>query len=1218
MTNDSDEVRRYTDLTDDLFCRPNSEYGENQFVQIGTPTVVVSGVMARVTLQRAGDESDRYELTLFEGIDGFAGDLWERSTKTLLRLRPLNHTGIPEIIAARYISARRIAFTLTRELGRPLDLDEAVRWAADRPVDAFEQFSILLDALRQLHGARVMHRGLLPGAFRTRSDSTGWHLSLARFEMSTLISNLIRRVVAGDTFEVRTVVCQIYLPPGDAEDAARHLAYLAPEMHGYIFDEEQRSRRDWDSTDIFGLGVLGWELFCGGLPNILPDELTGVATATGIGRVQALQKLHRAMKEHLRTKAPVPEALRSILLTMLDAQPDRRDTSFQLALRLEQEWDGIRSTWETAVDQPYLVAFMPTESIDTIYSQRRWISRSPEDAAGRDELRAFFDRELRQAFLVHSASGARGYATGPDDVLAEAEWVLVGERAVWFCAYLREHVGMDGRQGVVCEDALLIKYFREHETARELYEAQPRRRVPAIDLVAFKPDQSLAHVRKGRPTWRRLNESVKRRNQRDPLNEKWLKSLDFLLEYQRIELDARTYPFVLEDAGTGPTVLVRHDKNREHRWLHRSPLLTAFATMRHRRPALGDFLTELDDEGDAILVEVDSRLDQPGFTRDSMTAEFVARRDQDTVELRAFRGRTIPKCGWLRPARDRGDRPNLMRQIRARQALENQPGLVRALREPDSFHLSRQHWSLDTSDGKLLGNASMVIREMLTLQPFYALQGPPGSGKTHAVAHALRAFLAAEAGARVLVSAQSNFALDNLGDRLVKTLPKDLLVLRQAAEGRETENVRHDLQSYTLDNLTTQVVSDVERAMARHLGDDADIRGDMKEDGRFDDEPPLSKEERALAGEWRGLVRSNQIELSDRIRASANVVLATCSIAETIFNGATSLTENFDWVIVEEAAKAWPTEVIIPLVLGTRWTLVGDHRQLGAHRSDSVERFLDELQFHPNEEVRSHFDRMDDHLSVLNLFRSLFEQKENVVANYPSAARTRERKGLGKLTMQFRMHNDIAEPVRRVFYPLDPPVMDADGLPESFLETYDSTAPSHGVTAPTFLAGKALIWLDTSERSGCDEEPRWSNDGEVELIESVVNGMRPAPSPVAEDGDDDLVVLTPYRAQVKKLRRRGVLNGRVHTVHSFQGRESDRVIVSLVRTRTRGDEPALNVGHVGQDEVANVLLSRAKGLLLLVGNFRHFADNGGENWNMITRIVERYGKVVPADLWDRP
>jgi len=137
----------------------------------------------------------------------------------------------------------------------------------------------------------------------------------------------------------------------------------------------------------------------------------------------------------------------------------------------------------------------------------------------------------------------------------------------------------------------------------------------------------------------------------------------------------------------------------------------------------------------------------------------------------------------------------------------------------------------------------------------------------------------------------------------------------------------------------------------------------------------------------------------------------------------------------------------------------------------------------------------------------------------------------------------------------------------------------------------------------------------VALIEKMVSRMNPPPAPPGDDGVDSLAILTPYLAQLTKLESRDILRGRGHTVHSFQGREADRVLVSLVRTARISDRPTQNVGHVGRDEVVNVLLSRARRLLVLVGRFAHFRDNGGPTWQLVTGIVEQYGHVVPVAEW---
>ena len=165
-----DEMQRYADLVDELFCRPNAEFAG--YRRLESPAIVVPGLMARVALHAPGD-TVRSELTIFEGIDGFAGELWERSARTMLRMRPLQHAGLPDIVAAKFLACRSIGITLTRDPGMPVDLDQATAWAASQPIDAFEQFSVLLDALRQLHGVRILHRGMLPGAFRYHAEGDG-------------------------------------------------------------------------------------------------------------------------------------------------------------------------------------------------------------------------------------------------------------------------------------------------------------------------------------------------------------------------------------------------------------------------------------------------------------------------------------------------------------------------------------------------------------------------------------------------------------------------------------------------------------------------------------------------------------------------------------------------------------------------------------------------------------------------------------------------------------------------------------------------------------------------------------------------------------------------------------------------------------------------------------------------------------------------------------
>ena len=65
-------------------------------------------------------------------------------------------------------------------------------------------------------------------------------------------------------------------------------------------------------------------------------------------------------------------------------------------------------------------------------------------------------------------------------------------------------------------------------------------------------------------------------------------------------------------------------------------------------------------------------------------------------------------------------------------------------------------------------------------------------------------------------------------------------------------------------------------------------------------------------------------------------------------------------------------------------------------------------------------------------------------------------------------------------------------------------------------------------------------------------------------------------------------SSRIFSVHEFQGREADIVVASLVRDRVRGRNPHNNLGHLAQPELVNVLFSRARRLLVVIGRFQHF------------------------------
>ncbi|MFD3746380.1 AAA domain-containing protein [Nocardia sp. NPDC058633] len=1205
---------QYKALINRLFCRKSAPYGG--FDMIGGPTIVAADTMVRAQLIRKGDELGRYELQLFDGVEGFAGDLWEYGLHSLMRLDALDHPALPRIENGAFDVSERIAFTLTDYPGEPVNLDETIEWARTNPAAAWEQFSLLIDALSELNGAQVLHRNLTIASLRSYHPDDGDRaLRLCGFEMSTLIGDILRRGSYREQRE-RERLRELYLQPPPNLERARHYLYFAPELHTYLFDSRADGRHEWVTTDVFGLGVLGWELFVGPIPELLPQPYAAMAAATGSDIADALARMHREMRSRLTSQGNLPRALTTLLVSMLDSDPVTRTTSFDAATAIAKNWEMFSERDETTLPAPYLIAFMPDLSVETLYTERHWIAHPPTEAAGRAELATFLGKELAGTELVHCPTGAIGYVPprySGDTALEDAQWVLIGAQAVWFCAPLKEWIG---EQEIVDDRILVIRFLADRPFARDLIGKRPRRRVSSFELIPFRLRTPIHKDRTGHPSWKSMFDGVTSTKRKHPADFEFVQSLRFLLEYQQTETVARCYAFHRIDSAERGTVVIEFDSARDDLRRHGSPMLTYFAIDHRRRPMFGDFFDQL-DPGDKPIVQLEiSRSGRrPDFRRATIVVDFVRRRSATEIEVSTLGGDRIPAHGWIRATSDSGTAPQLRRQARALIDLENKTALIRALRNPTSIDFSRGR-NYSGPPETLQGNAETVIGKMLALQPFYALQGPPGTGKTMVASEALLRYLTADPGRRVLVTAQANFALDHLGLELIKKLPKHTLVLRWTSDSLDTDpegagtdpsaatagrrRIHEDLVPHVIERLTHRTVADIEREIAARM------------DGSISAEESWSPEELRLAKQWAQIVRDDRIELSDRIIAGANVVLATCSMAAKLRSDVPSSGEHFDWVIVEEAAKAWPTELIVPLTLGTRWTLIGDHRQLGAHRAHDVENFLDGLSTASDDSpVKAHFQQKAMRLETLNLFRTFFERETE-----PLSPDQLARRPWDSLTKQFRMHPDIAEPVGRSFYPLTPPQEDADDLPMSFLTTGTKPGwnPSHRITSPTELCERPLVWIDTKGAETHRQIPRWSNPGEVELVAKLVETIRPQSLPAGAEGENSLVVLTPYVSQVLALRRMGELAGRVHTVHSFQGRQADRVVVSLVRTGpARGATVMSNVGHVGQPEVANVLLSRAQRLLVLVGDLEHFAEYGGECWTTIVSTIERYGAVVGID-----
>lgn len=410
-------------------------------------------------------------------------------------------------------------------------------------------------------------------------------------------------------------------------------------------------------------------------------------------------------------------------------------------------------------------------------------------------------------------------------------------------------------------------------------------------------------------------------------------------------------------------------------------------------------------------------------------------------------------------------------------------------------------------------------------RPLSLVLGPPGTGKTRTLAELVRQAVAR--GERVLVTAASHTAVDNLAERLVRA---GVQLVRIGHPAR----VSDEMEAHTLESLLAQ--TDAAKLAEGWVREAEALRHRLAQRSK---RGALSRDERAAArAEINGLFASARRAMKGaqkNLLDGAQVIAATAAGADTWqLDGLT-----FDRVVLDEATQAPDPIALVALLRASNVVMAGDPFQLP-----------------PTVIAR---EAIDEGLSS-TLFERLAAGREGTSL-------------VTLLRVQHRMHEALmAFPNAQTY---GGQLIAAEHVAKARLEECEGVRADAARPGPFVLLDSAGRGWD-EEREGDDPSTRNPSNAArtaSEVRRLVSRGVLPS----------DIGVITPYNAQVRWIRDalddllpRGL---EVSTVDGFQGREKLVIVVDLVRSNDQGE-----LGFLTDVRRMNVAITRAKRWLLVLGD----------------------------------
>jgi serine/threonine protein kinase len=1102
--------------------------------------------------------------------------LWNNEYRALYSLSTRwEGRALPRLIFA-HVDSKNEQYVLVSELIGPrslrneLDEGRMVTFVESDRGDLWRELHSLTEAVAGLHRLGYIHRAikpenilLTPHGIRSRT-----RFRLANFEWSVYLHSLAK-----------------FLPVNQ-----RNLDYyLPPEVLALEFDKPTNGNTYGEGfgVDAYAMGLIFFECM---VRRLRPDERRVFVDPNSYDvqrHFEWLERLRTDAENAVRNENLRPDE-ESLIARLLEPDPRRREADLDRISDETRRLAVLRSGLARRLQARPLMMFTPL-NFDDPSCVKNFLENEvalPDDAQSDPKaLARFIEDELRDAYVFLSSS-------------ADEKPLLLKGKRVAFTAQPFRYDGQEYRR------AAFLEVAKRGITA----DGDWLTRIGAVTVKPITSDLRISDILSDGAWWEELFTLADEKLDDLGINQlRFLRKLSITLGLESRVWERSIYRCEIVDTGYLPLSSEQFVVVRE-------------ATDSRSLPLRRTLREAVEDNVDRQINEFDlSRSSDAtaAFRRETQWI-FGGIEAKDLIRLvrpvRRLTPQPPPKGEYrfLRPSSLASSRVLYQRHQEVLRQLRSDSYMLRAITSPEEVSHTLSPDRIEVFDKRLDANKEALVGRIRRSRPLFLVQGPPGTGKTTLAREVVLQLLAEEPGARILVTSQGHEPLNNLLDKTEEAIAEELrrreprlrrpLSIRLlAAEKQFGETATRIDRKY----FPSEVASDILDAAASWRPTSEEISS-----------PEIVQKWQQFVSDQKKLGLSATLE--ERLIKGANIVYATANDRHL----ANFRDDAFDLVIVEEAARAYPIELLGPIRLARRWLLIGDQKQLPPFGVDDFRAELKKL----IEEIEADEGLVGGRREMIGLPRylgyanaeELHQELDDTTALFQTLYRLGElvRNPISaQLQVQWRMHPTIGRMVSQIFY--DDRLKTAE--PEKLAQTR-----RHRLLAPKEVQGKSLIWLDVPSAEADElahDEPApgggFQNSYEIRALQGFLRELK--------GNGLETAILSPYRGQVRLMQQKffdtwhhpvtGSLGERVFTVDSFQGRQSAVVAVSLVRNNMALRAPSA-IGFVRDRPRATVMFSRAERLLIVVGCSKHFArfdDQRRPSYvTDIFHFINQHGQVLRA------